>query len=356
MSEYDNIGKFVKEQLEGHQEQPSGQVWQSLEKQLPSAPAASGFKWWYAVAGTVVVAAAVYFFAFSSGDDVSTEKVHKKPDTEIVQQAKPEKENNEQKSLIVEEKTEQSQSAQAVQNNSTPESPVRQKKDISEMKVTDDGSTESPDVNTIKSREPGINTPQNVAEGGEIVVQNDTPVSMNPDPVFDGNEDDNAGKARAVVFSENPEICAGEKVTLWASGGVAYEWSTGDTDSVITVVPDQSIGYSVTVWNDNEKKITHNFNIQLKECGMLYVPNAFTPNADGYNDIFKAYGVAIESFRMQIMNKNGLIVFESENLNEGWDGTYDDRLMPAGVYLYRIVYTGVEGDTKTKSGTLTLIR
>jgi len=145
-------------------------------------------------------------------------------------------------------------------------------------------------------------------------------------------------------------------VTLWASGGEKYQWFNGSTDSSISLVPDPAVSYSVTVLDPQGREVNHEYKLKLKECGSLFVPNAFVPNGNGINDYFRAYGVGINEFRMQIMDRNGNVVFETTQINQGWNGEYQNRQAPTGVYLYHIVYTGVEGETKTKTGTLTLIR
>jgi gliding motility-associated-like protein len=69
----------------------------------------------------------------------------------------------------------------------------------------------------------------------------------------------------------------------------------------------------------------------------FFVPNAFSPNAEkAENRLFKAYGNYIASFRMDIYNRWGEKVFNSDNINTGWDGSYKNQLAPIGVYTYLI--------------------
>jgi len=103
--------------------------------------------------------------------------------------------------------------------------------------------------------------------------------------------------------------------------------------------------------------------------GQIKIPNAFTPNPSGstggtgnpgsgsFNDVFLPISSGVEEFTMQIFDRWGTLVFESKDKNIGWDG-YDrnNRLMPAGVYVYRLVLLLSNGQRTTKIGDVTLIR
>lgn len=90
----------------------------------------------------------------------------------------------------------------------------------------------------------------------------------------------------------------------------------------------------------------------------LFIPNAFTPNNDGNNDVFTIGINNIEQGEMAIYSQWGELIFQSGNLADGWDGRVRDtgRLAPEGVYVYRIVLDGFEGTELVRSGTITLIR
>lgn len=101
--------------------------------------------------------------------------------------------------------------------------------------------------------------------------------------------------------------------------------------------------------------------------GELEIPNAFTPNTngpyagrmsgDGFNDIFLPMGKGVTDFRMEIYDRWGTLVFESNDKDTGWDG-YDrnGRLMPAGVYVYKVIVRTSKGENVTRAGDVTLIR
>jgi gliding motility-associated-like protein len=107
--------------------------------------------------------------------------------------------------------------------------------------------------------------------------------------------------------------------------------------------------------------------IHIIAGGALKIPNAFTPNVSGANsghedpnftnDVFLPIMEGVEEFTMQIFDRWGTLVFESRDKNMGWNG-YDrnGRLMPAGVYVYKLVMRLGDGQRTTQVGDVTLIR
>lgn len=88
----------------------------------------------------------------------------------------------------------------------------------------------------------------------------------------------------------------------------------------------------------------------------VYVPNAFTPDGDGLNDVFRPEGDGMKTLHLQIFDRWGEMVFESKELEKGWDGTINGDPAPAGVYVYKCTVTGMNGEKKSVQGHLTLIR
>lgn len=90
----------------------------------------------------------------------------------------------------------------------------------------------------------------------------------------------------------------------------------------------------------------------------IYLPSAFTPDGDTKNEIFMALGKRIVEFRMTIFNKWGEIVFESFDMNTGWDGTQLDRITPSplGYYAYKILAKDKFNQPYEKTGSVLLIR
>ncbi|CAN0470881.1 unnamed protein product, partial [Phaeothamnion confervicola] len=109
--------------------------------------------------------------------------------------------------------------------------------------------------------------------------------------------------------------------------------------------------------------------IQARAAGSAQIPNAFTPNPAGpnggafdntdltKNDVFLPVTKGVKEFQMQIFDRWGNLVFESQSTNIGWDG-YDrnGRLLPAGVYVYKLVLRMANDQRTTQVGDVTLIR
>ena len=89
----------------------------------------------------------------------------------------------------------------------------------------------------------------------------------------------------------------------------------------------------------------------------LYSPNAFSPDGDGINDLFKVSGQGMSDFQIEIYNRWGQMVYKSIDLSNGWDGTFKGKNMPTGTYVYKIKTSkfGLE-QILVKSGSVGLVR
>ena len=88
----------------------------------------------------------------------------------------------------------------------------------------------------------------------------------------------------------------------------------------------------------------------------FFVPNSFSPNGDGNNDIFEIYGEDIKTVVLRVFNRWGEKVFESNNQFNGWDGTYKGIMQMPGVYTYDAQITFLDDTKAEKHGSITLIR
>jgi len=88
----------------------------------------------------------------------------------------------------------------------------------------------------------------------------------------------------------------------------------------------------------------------------VFVPNAFTPNGDGKNDILFVYGNYIDKVEMRIFNQWGQQIAMINNKAQGWDGTHRGNPQPVGVYVYVLKAVLTDGRTVNLKGSITLIR
>jgi len=97
-----------------------------------------------------------------------------------------------------------------------------------------------------------------------------------------------------------------------------------------------------------------------KEIVKVTMPNAFSPNNDGNNDVFKAvYSQSPANYQLIIFDRKGRLLYQTDRINEGWDGKYRGYDCMIGVYVYKMVYSYYEENTLhqyKKKGTLVLVR
>jgi gliding motility-associated-like protein len=145
--------------------------------------------------------------------------------------------------------------------------------------------------------------------------------------------------AVSLKFSGSAVPCAGENVTLTATSpdATSFLWSNGATSNSIQALAGET--YSVTVSNAcGESSATQQ--IPIGDCCKVFIPNAFSPNGDGFNDIFFPFfsGCDITDYRFTVFSRWGEKVFDSETIGEGWDGYFKGKIMPAGVFTWQITY------------------
>ncbi|MGB0882950.1 MAG: gliding motility-associated C-terminal domain-containing protein, partial [Vicingaceae bacterium] len=133
------------------------------------------------------------------------------------------------------------------------------------------------------------------------------------------------------------------------TGPLSYVWdfnsgvlpdSTTEENPIYTFRDDSAGIYSVTltVTDTNGCVDIAKGNVVINNTYLFYIPSSFTPNGDGLNDDFKAYGEGIElsNYTMSIFNRWGELMFQTNNLSNGWDGTYKGKPVKAGVYIWKI--------------------
>jgi len=117
---------------------------------------------------------------------------------------------------------------------------------------------------------------------------------------------------------------------------------------------------SVSIEDENTcESRTQKYEIDIIPCrkSTFYIPNSFTPNNDGINDIFEPKGKNVFDVKMRIYNRWGELIFESVGFN-GWDGSYynNNYYCQNGVYCYVIFYRDIKSKPQMKIGNVTLIR
>ncbi|MEH0153366.1 FG-GAP-like repeat-containing protein [Limibacter armeniacum] len=161
-----------------------------------------------------------------------------------------------------------------------------------------------------------------------------------------------------VTVSEDIAIGAGTEVTLEASGGTFYLWSPDynmDRPNIATptVSPEVTTTYTVRVMSAFGCVSTGSVTVFVGN--EIFVPNLFTPNGDGTNDIFKIYGKGVARLTLQIVDQQGNIVFTSDNISQimetGWDGNFGGKALPNGTYYWKMIGVYKDGSNIKFKGT-----
>lgn len=140
-------------------------------------------------------------------------------------------------------------------------------------------------------------------------------------------------------------------------------WDFGDGNTLTNIenpvhVYENKGVYNVTLYAKNNYGCTSFLTkpLEILPEFTLYIPNAFTPDNDGRNDIFFAKGEEIEEFHMYIFNRWGELIFESNSISNGWDGFVNGEPAPTGVYTYKIWVKDFKYHYHEYIGSVNLIR
>ncbi|MCD4773456.1 MAG: gliding motility-associated C-terminal domain-containing protein [Bacteroidales bacterium] len=205
-------------------------------------------------------------------------------------------------------------------------------------------TNETMTINNIQSNQSGI---YSLTLTDTLNCQADNSVNVivfpSPSPAFAGQN--------TIIAEENFDLDAG-------SGFLYYLWNTGDSTQIITINNDG--WYSVEI-ESQEGCVGEDSVFVLFEPIRIFLPNAFTPDNNGLNDEFKilTYLENIEYFKMLIYNRWGALIFQSNDISHGWDGTFKGNLCPQGTYIYKIQYSlssSSSGQSESKMGTVVLVR
>jgi gliding motility-associated-like protein len=218
----------------------------------------------------------------------------------------------------------------------------------------------SPTLSDIHSLDPNAYPKSNatyyaIVENGKCQMQK-LPVTINVKPLPTVK----AGVDHIIIKGQEVEVDASSPNT------VNYVWSPDYKLSCTNCAtpmasPEVDTFYNVTAVTEYGCKATDRLRIRvIEDCAgkMVYVPNTFTPNGDGQNDVLKVFGPGVASVKeVRIFNRWGQLVFETNNpSNIGWDGTYKGQELNPGVFVYYMDVECINGERTIKKGDITLLR
>ena len=157
-----------------------------------------------------------------------------------------------------------------------------------------------------------------------------------------------------IDLGEDKIECGNFSVKLSAGNFAGYLWQDSSTNATFDATTEGI--YFVQVQNNSGCTASDTVRITTDCVDDVFVPNAFTPNDDKLNETFLAYGENIKSFAMMIYDRWGQVVFESSDINTGWNGKLNNQKLRQGLYVWRITFSKDGKLFKTKKGTVFLVR
>jgi gliding motility-associated-like protein len=163
-------------------------------------------------------------------------------------------------------------------------------------------------------------------------------------------------------------INLGETATLTATANVnnnnVYNWSPSVTVecaacATTTTRPGNNTTFTVNVTDDNGCTAFDTVSVSVNSITDLFIPNAFTPNNDGNNDVLEIYGDinAIHYIEFNVFNRWGEKVFSTNDPTFKWDGSYKGQMVDQGAYIYTMNLVFINGVSRSDyKGSITIIR
>ena len=165
------------------------------------------------------------------------------------------------------------------------------------------------------------------------------------------------GEIPKVNLGKDQFVCRNTAVRLDAGAGNAYTYSWSPTNETTQSIMATTAGtYRATVTSADGCSAFDEVNL-IDSCPpIVHIPNAFTPNAASPNDVYRPYLEGFVGMELRIYNRWGEKVFETKDLNGSWDGYYQSKEAPEGVYVCLIELMGNNGFRQIHKTDITLIR
>ena len=166
-----------------------------------------------------------------------------------------------------------------------------------------------------------------------------------------------------LTISNDTTVLEGAEIELFAAGAESYVWtpssvlSCEDCANPIFTATEETT-FNLTGISEFGCQDTTSVTVFVNPEPDFEIPNIFTPNGDGVNDIFNAVfvGDVFDSYHLQIYNRWGKLIFESFDPTLGWDGQQENTLSPSDVFAYVFTYELTNGQSGILKGDVTLLR
>ena len=173
-----------------------------------------------------------------------------------------------------------------------------------------------------------------------------TNISFSPIPFV------NAGPDQIINFGEIAYLNATSSAgTFYWNSNTSLSSTTSKTP---TAQPSNTTSYIANLLDDYGCLVSDTVVIALD--GSIFVPNSFSPNDDGINDVFRVYAEDLTEFEIMIFNRWGEMLFQSRSTDAEWDGTYKGKLSQVDTYVWKIIYSDVNTSKQEVIGHVNIIR
>jgi gliding motility-associated-like protein len=178
-------------------------------------------------------------------------------------------------------------------------------------------------------------------------------VTVNPGSIADFSSEGKDGTTLSPLYQFNNE----------SQNAVSYQWEFGDGASSTLTDPQHAYAgkgeYTVTLITSSSAGCmdTITRRIEIKPIFTFYIPNAFTPDGNNTNDYFAPKGDEISEFKMMIFDRWGEMIYQTEDIQTGWDGRANNgsKVAETGVYVYKISVKDFEFRNHSFTGHVTLL-
>ncbi|MFN6091657.1 MAG: PKD domain-containing protein [Bacteroidota bacterium] len=178
-------------------------------------------------------------------------------------------------------------------------------------------------------------------------------ITVHPIPQIDFNV------TPSILFDDYSQA----EFTNLSVGAVNYIWNFGDgsdtshAENPIHFYPDSGT-YVITLIGESDKGCIDSISNTLLHVinSYAFVPSCFTPNNDGKNDVLKLFTVNVSDFYFQLLDRWGRVLFETNNPESTWDGTYQGNYVQEGVFVYKMEYKSLQRKHMETFGRVTLLR
>ena len=350
MDKEKEIGEIFRESLEGYQAEPPAGLWEAIYQDKTLVRFNRRKRWLWAakisafpLAGLISVVVISVLFAPKPPKD---ETLVVTPETAVVAPAAPTVTptvNIPSVPVVTSEKVISSapvpsQNTEAVAFQDTENEKVEKNTELSAI-------TETP----VVAETPTVAVPSvAVKEVPATKVSQPAESVIVPEP--------RSGRSGQLTHSKDTSVCRNSKLTLFVHNALDVHWNIGMQGEAVTLYPEEPMLIAATVTTYDKTDTTIYIQVGVFDCG-LWIPTAFTPNGDGLNDEFLVHAPAtITHYECAIYDRSRGLLFRTNNILQGWDGTFNGKQLPLGSYFYIITYRDEAGMKHVEKGQITLIR